>query len=65
LVIEIDGITHEGKVEEDEKRQRELEDLGLRFLRFLDSDVRENLNGVLLRIIDWIEEKEHLEGSPP
>jgi len=65
LVIEIDGITHEDKVEEDEKRQSELENLGIRFLRFLDSDVRENLNGVLLRITDWIEEIEHLEGIRP
>ena len=65
LAIEIDGITHEGNLEADEKRQEELENLGIRFLRFDDLDVRENLDGVLMVITDWIVAREQGEGVKP
>ena len=55
LVIEIDGITHFDQEERDEKRQSELEKLGLRFLRFGDSQIKNNLNGVVMEIEDWID----------
>ena len=54
LVIEIDGITHDQKLEDDELRQQKLESLGVRFLRFYDNDVRNNLDGVLTVIKNWI-----------
>lgn len=56
LAIEIDGDSHVEKVEYDEKRQRRLEGLGVRFLRFYDNDVKGNMDGVLKRIESWIEE---------
>jgi very-short-patch-repair endonuclease len=56
LAIEIDGITHEGKNIEDDSRRRRLESLGIRFLRFYDRDVRENTEGVLINIRQWIKE---------
>ncbi len=56
LAIEIDGVTHDYKLEKDKIRQQRLESLGVNFLRFLDSDVRDNLEGVLLVIEEWIEE---------
>ena len=65
LTIEIDGITHENNLEADEKRQEEIENLGIRFLRFDDLDVRKNLNGVLMAITDWIEKIENVEGVNP
>ena len=65
LAIEIDGIIHEGNIEADEKRQEELENLGIRFLRFDDLDVRENLDGVLMTITDWIVAREQGEGVKP
>lgn len=65
LAIEIDGITHENNLEADEKRQEEIENLGIRFLRLDDLDVRENLNGVLMAITDWIETREQVEGIKP
>ena len=48
LVIEIDGATsHNDRIGLDEKRQKELEALGAKVIRFTDSDVRYNLNSVL------------------
>jgi len=65
LAIEIDGITHENKLEQDGIRQKELERLEIRFLRFDDLDVRENLNGVLIAITYWIEEIENEDDVKP
>lgn len=56
LAIEIDGDSHCGKEVEDAKRQKELEKLGVHFLRFEDSDVFYRLDGVLIRIENWIAE---------
>ncbi|HBH45957.1 MAG: hypothetical protein A2445_00740 [Candidatus Jacksonbacteria bacterium RIFOXYC2_FULL_44_29] len=48
LVIEIDGATsHDYKFEDDNIRQKKLESLGMKVLRFSDSDVRYNLDGVV------------------
>ena len=55
LAIEIDGNTHFFRNDEDEKRQRELENMGVRFLRFEDSEVKKSLTNVLRVIGDWIE----------
>ena len=55
LVIEIDGESHISRFGEDELRQRKLESLGLSVLRFYDSDVKKNMDGVLRVIGDWIE----------
>jgi very-short-patch-repair endonuclease len=57
LVIEIDGESHSGKQEYDFKRQKELEALGLSFLRFYDRDVKQNMNGVLQVIDNWIQKR--------
>ena len=58
LAIEIDGSSHDDKLEEDEIRQERLESFGVRFLRFTDRDVKKNLEGVLQCIEAWIEEFE-------
>ena len=49
LAIELDGIAHdcEPAQQHDEKRDRFLNDVGIRVLRFLNEDVMENLEGVL------------------
>ena len=54
LAIEIDGCSHNEKSEEDRIRQAKLESLGIRFLRFHDSDIKKNIQGVLWVIEDWI-----------
>jgi very-short-patch-repair endonuclease len=56
LIIEIDGVTHNERLAKDERRQKKLERMGFTFLRFLDSDVKENLEGVLSAIEEWIKE---------
>ena len=65
LVIEIDGESHSGRSAEDYTRQRKLESLGLSFLRFYDSDVKKNLNGVLLVIENWIKKFEQNKLQKP
>ena len=62
LAIEIDGVTHDYKVDSDRERQSRLEYLGVRILRILDSDVKRNMDGVLKMINKTIEE---LEGEHP
>src|SRR3989344_2787506 len=63
LVIEIDGgASHDYKFKEDKLRQKELELLGIKIIRFTDSNVRYNLEGVVKTISDEIL---RLAGSPP
>ncbi|MHC1745514.1 MAG: endonuclease domain-containing protein [Syntrophobacteraceae bacterium] len=65
LVIEIDGETHDCKMAEDRQRQARLETFGIRFLRFLDSDVRQNMDGVLMALRSWIDEYERQHPPVP
>ena len=58
LAIEIDGISHEYKYENDLRRQGRLEDLGVHFIRFDDQEVKNNMFSVLLQIQQKIEEIE-------
>jgi len=55
LVIEIDGDSHDGKEEADRKRQEKLESLGLTVMRFWDSDVKSNVDGIVEQLREWIE----------
>jgi len=54
LVIEVDGDSHgtEEARKNDEVRQREIEALGLRVLRFTNEDVRERIDAVLEKIME-------------
>lgn len=58
LSIEIDGGSHEsdGAFEQDKKRQDRLESLGIQFLRFKESIVRNDINSVLETVEFWINE---------
>ena len=60
LAIEIDGNSHNEKFDADIARQCRLESLGVRILRFLDDDVKNNVQGVMMKIENWI--KKH---TPP
>jgi very-short-patch-repair endonuclease len=51
LVIEIDGETHVGRETEDAARTAALEARGFRVLRFTNSEVMTNLEGVLRAIM--------------
>jgi very-short-patch-repair endonuclease len=50
LVVEVDGDTHSERNEYDAERTRFLGERGYRVLRFSNSDVMSNLEGVLLMI---------------
>jgi len=47
MIVEIDGISHDAKLDQDRRRQGRLEALGFSVVRFLDAEVRNNLEGVL------------------
>jgi len=50
LAVEIDGSIHNYKMQEDKNRQKNIESIGIKVVRFLDSDVRYNLEGVIENI---------------
>lgn len=54
LAIEIDGVSHEWKFEYDESRELTLRSLGIDVLRFKDSDVQSNLEGVVAFLEEYI-----------
>ena len=54
IIIEIDGITHDGKIEYDEQRDNYLKGLGLKVIHIRDLQVKNNLSGVLEFVKDEI-----------
>jgi very-short-patch-repair endonuclease len=57
LVIEVDGITHDNKLEKDNHRDDKLRQAGFYVYRFTDEEVLTNIEGVMMaieRIIDEI-----------
>src|SRR5580698_970349 len=52
LAIEVDGMSHnhEDALIRDETRQKRLEDLGVRFLRFSEHDVKYDMDNVIRAI---------------
>ena len=63
LAIEIDGKYHyqDETAIKDMKRQERIEELGVSFLRFTDSEVRYQMQSVINRIDLWIEDFENKE----
>ncbi|MDP2157818.1 MAG: endonuclease domain-containing protein, partial [Nitrospirota bacterium] len=57
LVIEIDGESHSDKFDYDLRRQQFLESLGLSVLRFNDTEVKKNMDNIMMAIDGWITEK--------
>ncbi len=66
LAIEIDGSSHDSEEaqEQDRYRQQRLEALGVRFLRFRDEEVHQNVEAVLQAIEVWINDNAP-KTSPP
>ncbi|WP_315764725.1 endonuclease domain-containing protein [Sphingomonas sp. Y38-1Y] len=50
IVVELDGDSHAGQIDYDERRTRFLEEQGYRVIRFTNKDVMTNLEGVLAAI---------------
>jgi very-short-patch-repair endonuclease len=57
LAIEVDGESHfvEGSKIRDKERQVIVESSGITFLRFTNREIYENINGVVDRIVKYIE----------
>ena len=62
LAIEIDGESHsnEAIADNDEIRQKKLEEKGIHFLRFDDLEVKQNREVIINDIISWIEQNHNL-----
>ena len=58
LAIELDGDSHfvDGAARSDERRRRYIESYGIRIVRFLNTDVYDNLDGVLETLVRIMEE---------
>lgn len=59
LIIEVDGISHEGKKEKDVERDKVLSDMEFTVLRFTDFDVLQDINYVEDTITAYINNKIH------
>ena len=57
LIIELDGSQHLTQAEYDTERTRYLESQGYRVLRFWNHEVMKNVEGVILVIVQALEEK--------
>ena len=60
LAIEVDGNSHDNpqKFELDNQRQKRLEAFGVKFLRFTDNEVKDNLDGVIKNLSRKVKELE-------
>ncbi|MFC6997534.1 endonuclease domain-containing protein [Rufibacter roseus] len=56
LAIEVDGDSHNEKVEYDTNREEALKAYGVRIIRFEDIDVKRRISWVLDEILHWVEE---------
>jgi len=56
LVIEVDGNSHNDKYNYNMNRQTKLQDLGVKFIRISDVDVKKNMNSVLSALENKIDE---------
>ena len=54
LVIEIDGSQHADDKEYDKERDNYMETLGIKVLRFWNSDIDNNIKGILIKIRETV-----------
>ena len=67
LIIEVDGYSHsiDNIIENDHKRQNELESAGYYVLRFSDDEVLKDMVNVIMRIEAVVEKLEKANASNP
>lgn len=67
IAIEVDGDSHASAeaVEYDKNREIHIKQFGILFLRFTNNEIRENLTGVLYKILEIVKEREKSILSPP
>ena len=65
LIIEVDGITHDSKLEQDKRRTDELRRAGFHVCRFTDEEVLTNIQGCSLKIEKVIGDIKPPPAPPP
>lgn len=65
LILEVDGITHDYKLESDKQRDDKLRQAGFYVFRFTDEEVLTNIEGVMREIERIIEEIAPPPSPPP
>lgn len=58
LVIEVDGRSHDEQVEYDKRRNDDLQELGLKILRYTNSEVMQNIEGIHLDLLEQVKIRE-------
>ncbi|MDD5571897.1 MAG: DUF559 domain-containing protein [Bacteroidales bacterium] len=58
LIIEIDGYIHKFQYKKDKERQKEIEKIGLRFLRFKDEEIEKDFINIIRTVNIAIDEIE-------
>jgi len=56
LVVEIDGISHDFKIDYDQKREIYLKSLGLKIFRILDIDMKRNLDVAMYGLTGFVKD---------
>lgn len=61
LVVEVDGDGHlrADREKKDRVRQKYIEGFGIQFIRFGNEDIHRNLDGVLTKLEEAVEERKH------
>jgi len=59
LAIEVDGDSHgyKNEIVRDQLKDKYLTSLGIHIIRYDDSDVKNNISGVIDNLIDWIDQR--------
>jgi len=58
LAIEIDGLIHLKQIKEDKLRQKDIEEKGIKFIRFKNKNVQNNIEEVLKKLEAFISDVE-------
>jgi very-short-patch-repair endonuclease len=56
LVVELDGKIHLTKMESDRERTKEIEDLGLRIIRFSNKEAEERIDNIVAKITSVVKD---------
>jgi very-short-patch-repair endonuclease len=65
LIVELDGESHEMQYEYDQERSQALGEQGFDVIRFPNTEIQENLEGVLLEILRECESRSPRVGPSP
>ncbi|MDR3424753.1 MAG: DUF559 domain-containing protein [Alphaproteobacteria bacterium] len=57
LIVEVDGLSHDTRLDQDKRRDAYLRKVGYEVMRFMDEDVMTNREGVVLAILKRAEER--------